>query len=93
MGRITTAEARAQEAEKKAERAAWLEKWRKVQRGWAKWMNWRQNAPAEAEQYRRQHEDGRIDWLLEVAARRMPLGKRTMKAEGKKWTGGDGANL
>jgi hypothetical protein len=47
-----------------------------VAHGWAKWMRWRAWSPADAEEYRREHEDGRNDWLLELAARRTPLGKR-----------------
>jgi hypothetical protein len=34
-GRITMAEAHAREGKKRAESSAWLEHWRKVQRGWA----------------------------------------------------------
>jgi hypothetical protein len=63
----------------KAERAAWLKKWRKVQRGWARWVRWWRQAPAEAEEYKRQREDGNVEWLLELAERRTPLGKQSAK--------------
>jgi hypothetical protein len=80
------------EEHERQRRKDWLDRQRKIQRGWTKWMRWRLNAPAEAEQCR-QHEDGGIDWLLELAARRTQLGRRTLKKEAEKWTGGDGANL
>jgi hypothetical protein len=69
----------------KEERVAWRDRWRQVQHGWAKWSRWLRRAPADAEEYRREHEDGRIDWLLELAAQRTPLGRR---AGGKKKGGG-----
>jgi hypothetical protein len=72
---ITMAEARAQGEERKAERVAWLERWRKVQRNWAKWMRWRQQIPQEADRYRQQHQDtdgGDEKWLLEFGSLRLP---------------------
>jgi hypothetical protein len=74
-GHVTMAQAEARQEMAKAERAAWLKQWRKVQRGWARWMRWWFKAPADAEEYRDQHEDGRIDWLLDLAAQRTPLGR------------------
>jgi hypothetical protein len=74
-GRITMAEARAQEEEKKTERTAWQEKWRRAQHGWAKWIRWRRESPQEADDYRRQHQDADgvdQDWLVEFAPARLP---------------------
>jgi hypothetical protein len=79
MGRTTIAEMRSREEKGKAERAAWQKQWRTVQHGWAKWMHWWLTSPAEAEEYRGKHEDGTIDWLLDLAAQRALLRKRRTK--------------
>jgi hypothetical protein len=60
-------------------RKDWLDRQHKIQRGWAKWMRWRLNAPAEAEQYRREHEDGQVCWLLDLATRSSPLSNTQQK--------------
>jgi hypothetical protein len=72
-GRITMAEARAREEKERAENSTWREHWRKVARGWAKWMRWYAVSPRDAEKFRREHEDGQVYWLLELAARRIPM--------------------
>jgi hypothetical protein len=81
-GRITMAEARAREEKERAESSAWLEHWRKVARGWAKWMRWYAVSPGDAEKFRREHEDGQVNWLLELAARRVPM-RRSASKKGK----------
>jgi hypothetical protein len=78
-GRITTEQAREREANEQAERVAFLNRWRMASHGWAKWCRWRRRVPVEADKYRREHEDGQIDWLLELAARRTPLGRTIAK--------------
>jgi hypothetical protein len=78
-GRVTMEQARDRDEKEKAERATWLEQQRQVQHGWAKWMRWRSTARADAEEYRREHEDGRIDWFLELAAQRTRLGGRAAR--------------
>jgi hypothetical protein len=72
-GCATSAETRVRE--EKAERSAWLEHWRRLQRGWAKWMRWRQQSPQAADVYRRQHRDaggGDEKWLLDFTSVRLP---------------------
>ena len=87
-GRITPAEARAHEEEKKAERVAWLEEWRTIQDRWAKWLYWRRQFPQEADDYRRQRQDadgGDRAWLLEllrVSRTRRATRSRKDKSEG-----------
>jgi hypothetical protein len=78
-GRITMAEAHAREEKERAESSAWLEHWRKVARGWGKWMRWYAVSPRDAEKFRREHEDGQVTWLLELAARRIPMSCRALK--------------
>ena len=78
-GRVTMEQARDREENEKAERAIWLEQQRQVQHAWRKWTRWRSTAPAEAEEYRREREDGQITWLLELAAQRTPLGRTVAK--------------
>jgi hypothetical protein len=56
-------------AEDKRQRADFINRWRNVAHGWSKWLNWRAKWPGEAEQFRRAHEDGQLDWLLELAKR------------------------
>jgi hypothetical protein len=88
-GRITMAEARAQEEERKAERAAWAEKWRKVQRGWAKWVRWRRQSPQMADAYRQQYQDadsGDEKWLLEFGSVRQPTKSQGQKIETEEQT-------
>ena len=75
-GRSTTVEARAREEKERAESSAWQEQWRKVARGWAKWMRWYGVSPRAADKFRREHEDGQVNWLIELAARRMPMRRR-----------------
>ena len=67
-GRMTAEEVAAQAARSKRERLSFIEKWRRVSHGWAKWCKWRAWAPADAEEYRREYEDGQLEWLLELAA-------------------------
>jgi hypothetical protein len=78
-GRITMAEAHAREGKKRAESSAWLEHWRKVQRGWAKWVRWYAVSPQDPEKFRREHEDGQVSWLFELAARRIPMRRSASK--------------
>jgi hypothetical protein len=61
------------EKQKQEERRAWLEEQRKIQHAWTTWIRWRLGKPADAEEYRRQHEN-EPDWLRELAARRTPVG-------------------
>jgi hypothetical protein len=85
-GRVTMAEADAQQEKGNAESAAWRDRWRRVQHGWAKWWSWHLRAPADADEYRREHEDGQIGWLLELGAPRTPSGGKSAvekKARGK----------
>ena len=91
MRRITAAEVGAQEEEKKAERTAWTEKWRKIQRGWAKWMRWRRQFSQEADDYRQQHQDangGDEGWLLEFGSVRLPRAPADKKPRPKNRNGG-----
>jgi hypothetical protein len=78
-GRITMAEAHAREEKKTAQSSAWLEHWRKVQHGWVKWLKWYAVSPKDAEEFRREHEDGQVTWLLELAARRISMRRRASK--------------
>lgn len=63
-----------EEKRERVRRKEWLDRERRIARGWAKWAVWRAVATADAERFRIEHEDGRVDWLLELAARRAPLG-------------------
>ena len=51
-----------------------------IGRGWAR----------RSRRSRREHEDGHLDWLLELAARRMPTGGK--KGGVSEWTGVDGGD-
>ena len=77
--RMTAEQASKRAHELESERKAFLELWRRVAHGWLKWVRWRAAAPADAERFRMEHEDGRVDWLLESAARRTPLGGRAAR--------------
>ena len=68
-----------EEKRERLRRKDWLDRQRRIARGWAKWAGWRAVAAADAEGFRMEHEDGRIDWLLELAARRTPLGGRAAR--------------
>ena len=63
-----------QEREKQAEekraqerRKEWLHRQRQIAHGWAKFINWLEQAPQDAEAYRQQYEDERGEWLAEIA--------------------------
>jgi hypothetical protein len=71
------------------ERAAWLDYWRKLQRGWAKWMRWRRESQVSADAYRHEHQDpfvGDRDWLIQFASLRLPRAavRRQESANAKK---------
>jgi hypothetical protein len=72
-----------EEKRERLRRKEWLDRQRRIAHGWAKWAGWRAVAPADAERFRMEHEDGRIDWLVDLAARRAPLG-RAPRTKGSK---------
>jgi hypothetical protein len=79
-GRLTALQARRREEDEKAERAAWMERQRVVQHGWAKWMRWRRQSPQMADDYRRQHQDvngGDEAWLIQFESARGPCAVRS----------------
>jgi hypothetical protein len=82
------AEVWAREDKEKAERETGLELQRKIRKGWAKWMRWRQRSPKLADDYRRQHQDpdgGEQAWVTEFASVRLPrVGRATESRQNKK---------
>jgi hypothetical protein len=76
-GRRTPEEIAERAAQDKRERINFIAEGRRVSHGWMKWLKWHAWSPADAEEYRREHEDGANGWLLALAARRTPLGKRS----------------
>jgi hypothetical protein len=74
-----------EEKRERLRRKEWLDRQRRIARGWAKWLSWRREAPVDAEKFRREEEDAQASWLLALAAlRALPAGESGKKERKKR---------